>query len=341
MVKVCAIEGCNTNYKVRLKKKNYRENRNSVFSFPNKRRNEELFRSWLKFNKRKESTVNKYVGICHLHFNTNFIKDGKRKTLLWKKNPIPTKQFSDDPDVTPVQNLRKPPTERGIFPDELEDFNQRDKIRSFDDITEDMCPKDYSFQKTHDKITMYQLERDLTPPQVTYGIIIDNNLHVKLFKNSVPIPLPDWFKKVGCKLSSVSCLENLPNYLHSFGLDPETGNNPHSILEELRNIQHKKPHNGPKFSDTLIRFSLMQYYTSPQAYKMLLKELPLPSVSLLRKLSQGGLDSMKACKTLYEQGHISKDVNLLIDEMYLQKEVQYDGDRVVGKYNISNVLTKT
>ena len=106
---------------------------------------------------------------------------------------------------------------------------------------------------------------------------------------------------------------------------------PIQFLKNYETFNTKKPHNGPKFSDTLIRFSLMQYYTSPQAYKMLLKELPLPSVSLLRKLSQGGLDSMKACKTLYEQGHISKDVNLLIDEMYLQKEVQYDGDRVVGK----------
>ena len=44
---------------------------------------------------------------------------------------------------------------------------------------------------------------------------------------------------------------------------------------------------------------------------------------------------MKACKSLYEQGYISKDVNLLIDEMYLQKEVQYHGGCVIGKYNIS------
>ena len=336
MVKICAIAGCNTNYKARIKKKNYRHNISSVFSFPHKSKNKDLYYSWLKLTKRKDSTITKSLGICCKHFDPNFIKDGKRKTLLWKKNPIPTKCLRNDhtPDV-PTKRCRKPPTERGVLPDEIDEFTLRDKVSSIDDITEDMCPRDYCFYKTKEEIMMYKLEKDLMPPQVTNCIVVDKDLHVKLFKNSVPIPLPEWFRKGGCKLSAVSSLDNLPNYLQSFGLDPETGNIPHSILDELRNIQHKKPNHGPKFSDSLIRFSFIQYYTSPQAYKLLLNEFPLPSVSLLRKLSQGGLDNMKACKSLYEQGNISKDVNLLIDEMYLQKEVQYDGGRVVGKYKNS------
>ena len=35
-------------------------------------------------------------------------------------------------------------------------------------------------------------------------------------------------------------------------------------------------------------------YTSEQAYSLLLKTLPLPSISLLRKLKKGTIDSLKA-----------------------------------------------
>ena len=165
MVKICAIAGCNTNYKVRFKKKkkNYRHNKNSVFSFPHKSKNQDLYKSWLRLTKRKDSTITKYLGICCKHFDNKFIKEGKQNNVM-EKNPIPTKCLSDDhtPDVPTIQSFRKPPTERGVLPDELEEFTQRDKVRSLDDITEDLCPKDYCFHKTKEQIMMYRLEKDLT-----------------------------------------------------------------------------------------------------------------------------------------------------------------------------------
>ena len=60
---------------------------------------------------------------------------------------------------------------------------------------------------------------------------------------------------------------------------------------------------------------------------MLLDHFPLPSVSFIKKLSKGGVDTEKALRSLFEQHLISKDCVLLIDEMYLQKEVQYDKTR--------------
>ena len=50
----------------------------------------------------------------------------------------------------------------------------------------------------------------------------------------------------------------------------------------------------------MIRFALHLRYTSLQAYKVMLEKLPLPSISLLNTIQQGGVDALKALKLLLE-----------------------------------------
>ena len=66
---------------------------------------------------------------------------------------------------------------------------------------------------------------------------------------------------------------------------------------------------------------LLLRYTSTQAYKLLLEQFPLPSLSLLKKLNKNGMEPVKAVKVLLDQGEIGEDVVLLFDEIYLQKDV--------------------
>ena len=68
-------------------------------------------------------------------------------------------------------------------------------------------------------------------------------------------------------------------------------------------------------------------YTSAQTYKPLLERFPLPSLSLLKKL-KGEMEPIKAAKVLLHQRKIG-DV-LLLDEIYLQKDIQYRGGKFVG-----------
>ena len=75
----------------------------------------------------------------------------------------------------------------------------------------------------------------------------------------------------------------------------------------------------------------MQRYTSRQSYKFLLNELPLPSFSLLQKLTKGGIDPIKSLKVLLRQEKVDSQCMLLIDEMYLQKSFQYHVGKVYGK----------
>ena len=39
---------------------------------------------------------------------------------------------------------------------------------------------------------------------------------------------------------------------------------------------------------------------------------------------------MKACKLLLDKGKMDKDVILSFDEIYLQKDAQYNGGRMIG-----------
>ena len=63
---------------------------------------------------------------------------------------------------------------------------------------------------------------------------------------------------------------------------------------------------------------------------MLLNEFPLPSLSLLEEISQGGVYPIKSAKLLLEKKKISKVVVQMIDEMYLQKSQEYCGGELIG-----------
>ena len=96
---------------------------------------------------------------------------------------------------------------------------------------------------------------------------------------------------------------------------------------DISNYQAK---GRPPYSSAMIRFALHLRYTSLQSYK-LLDKFPLPSISTLHRIQAGGVDSLKAAKKLREKGHISSDVILMVDEMFLQKEASYQSGDYIGE----------
>ena len=56
----------------------------------------------------------------------------------------------------------------------------------------------------------------------------------------------------------------------------------------------------------------------------------MPSISLLNKIQQGGVDSLKGLKVLREKGEISTDLILMVDEMHFHKVAQYEAEEYVG-----------
>ena len=54
------------------------------------------------------------------------------------------------------------------------------------------------------------------------------------------------------------------------------------------------------------------------------------SLPLFSKIQQGGVDALKALKTVHKEGSLFCDCILMIDEMYLQKSSQYQSGEYVG-----------
>ena len=298
-----------------------------VFVFPS---NPELKCRWIKFVNRVDWEETKNRGICILHFEEQYLKRGKRITLV--DNPIPTiitnKEIISKPSLLPTSTtLRKAPTTRPFthpLLDQTPMFTEVDKINSIEQLYETSAPEGFTFQKMNNNVTYIRIFFEGTTPNIE-SIYVDANLHVKLNYKGRPIPLPEWFGKSACKLTSIGMLVNFVSYMHNIVEEI-----PNKILSELHQLIYYKPQGRPQYSNEVLRFSLLQRYTSRQAYTLLLDEFPLPSFSYLKALSKGGVEPMKALKSMLNNGKVDPDCVLLIDEMYLQKGVQYQGGSLVG-----------
>ena len=146
--------------------------------------------------------------------------------------------------------------------------------------------------------------------------------HVKLFFKGCPVPLPQWFRQgTDCCLTRKSMLENFPVYLRTYA------DNHSSIFEELIQYRFTKK---PIYSANIIRNNLLLRYTSIQSYEVLLQDFPLPSLSLLQKISSSSIDAVKCTNALRIEGKISRDVCMIFYEMYLQKSQEYFWGEMTG-----------
>ena len=166
-------------------------------------------------------------------------------------------------------------------------------------------------------------------PVVLESIKVDSNLHVQLRYNGHPVPLPAFFT-VGrnATLTRFSQLNEFPNAIR---IVAESSESSRSLLSEMLDMANYKPKGRPPYSSSMIRFALHLRYTSFQSYKILLEKFPLPSISTLNKIQKGGVDALKAVKKLLDGGHMSSDVILMVDEMFLQKGTSLQGGEYIGE----------
>ena len=320
MVNKCVVFGCKSGYTAK----------GGISSFRFPFRKPDLLNKWVQFVNRANWSPSSNSVICSKHFDEKFLCVGIRTKLKWKANPIPTKHTSSalkQPSSlkTPAAP-RKPPTQRIFQQDELENFSKEDSIENFNDLSEKHAPPGNQFHKTEQFVVYYNLSFNSVSgfPEVLEAIKINLDLHVELQYRSNPVPLPSWFTMGrNAKLTKLSMLQNFPAYLRN------VGNKSQDVIEELQQRQHYQTKGRPPYSCEMIRFALLLRYTSAQAYKILLGKLPLPSMSLLRKLKSGNLDVIKVAKLLRQNKSIS-DVVLMCDEMFLQKSSQYSGGQYVG-----------
>ena len=61
-----------------------------------------------------------------------------------------------------------------------------------------------------------------------------------------------------------------------------------------------KPQGRPPYA-SMIRYALQLRYTSLQACRLFFERFPMPYLSLLNKIQQGGVDMLNVLKTLHEK----------------------------------------
>ena len=64
-------------------------------------------------------------------------------------------------------------------------------------------------------------------------------------------------------------------------------------------------------------FSLVWTVFSSRVSFPLMLDLVNTSISTLNKIQKGGVDALKAAKKLLDGGHMSSDVILMVDEMFI------------------------
>ena len=312
----CCVVDCKSNYDTAGEK-------TTTFGFPDEVKEPDRWSRWLKFVNRKDWSPNANARICERHFQPMYIKEATgpngRSRLIKASKPVPT-ILDPDVQVSPVVSHmkapssvpRKSPRKRIFQEDENDTFLMRDRISSFDDMNDSLAPLGYQCNKYNDHIVFYRMQvSELGAPEIIECIRVDRDMHVKLFYKGSPLPLPTWFcHGTNCKLTHKSALYEFPNYIKI------EGERSSSIFEELNELRFKK---RPFYSSSVIRYALLLRYTSVQSYKMLCEHFPLPSLSLLRRITKGTIDAVKCATKLKEVGKISEDVVLMLDEMFLQK----------------------
>ena len=308
-----------------------REENVATFHFSVKK--SELLNRWTRFVNKLNWTATSTAVLCKKHVKEDAIKRGKRTTLNWNLNPIPTIQTTitrKRTSLPAMSEMRRPPKIRSIEEDQISDFNLRDVIKNFKSIDPvKHWPKGYE-AKVNSFSLFYRtvFDEETGFPSVSAAILIDQNLHVKLQCNGAPVPLPKWFTSGrDAKLTKFSMLDNFSAYIESFTSLHQSST---IILEELRQRENCHHKGRPPYSSSLLRYSLLLRYTSPQCYCQLLQHFPLPSFSLLKKLNSKGVHAMKAAEVFLHQDSILSDVILMADEMYLQKGAQFHAAEFVG-----------
>ena len=131
------------------------------------------------------------------------------------------------------------------------------------------------------------------------------------------MPLTQWsVQSHNVTPKKVTYLENFPAYIRNTATD-----NYNELLNELNQRNFYKPQGRPPYA-SVIRYTLHLRYTSLQACRLFFERFPMPYLSLLNKIQQGGFDMLNVLKTLHEKGSFSYDCILMIDEMYLRKSTQ-------------------
>ena len=111
-------------------------------------------------------------------------------------NPVPIvypKNLLSNPSSLPIQQTTSSLPRKRSFPDELSTYQQRDVIRTFQDLNESIAPAGFQFKEL-DNCIIFPFSFEGTKfMKILESIKLDDDLHVRLQYNDMLLTLPQWF----------------------------------------------------------------------------------------------------------------------------------------------------
>ena len=111
-------------------------------------------------------------------------------------NPVPTvypQNLLSNPSSLAAQQTTCNLPRKGSFPDELSTFQQRDIIRTVQDVNESIAPAGFQFKEL-DNCIIYPFSFGGSKfLKILESIKLDDDLHVKLQHIGMLLTLPQWF----------------------------------------------------------------------------------------------------------------------------------------------------
>ena len=245
MVNKCAVFGCKRGYE----SEEPQHEDYHAFYFPLDERKSHLLPAWEKFVCRDGWKPSINSVICEFHFEDRLIRRGKRWTLKWKVNPMPTmltdemKAMPQSVQPTPAAPPRKPPAKRTYQEDEINAFLSQDIIGDFSELNSTHAPPAFQCTKSDNSIVFFNLTYVDGFPVIFESIKVDQSLHVQLQFNGHPVPLPAWFTKGrNATLTRFSQLNNFPNAIRVVSEETECSRYLLNEMLDISNYQAKGRH---------------------------------------------------------------------------------------------------
>ena len=133
------------------------------------------------------------------------------------------------------------------------------------------------------------VDDEIKLPKTLEFLQVDDDLQVQLQYNGMP--LPQWsVQGHNVTPKKVTYLENFPAYIRNTATD-----NYNELLNELNQRNFYKPQGRPPYA-SVVRYALHLRYTLLQAYRLFFERFPIPYLSLLNKIQQGGVDMLNVLK---------------------------------------------
>ena len=250
---------------------------------------------------------------------------------------------------------------------ELQREIDADTISSLKDLMSAKTPFPISVVSTPTTVSFMKINTESCPPKIDYSLRVTDSFEYEVFCNNRPVQITKVSSNVPEKVNKYSNLDRLLRLLEEnekLLADQSPGEKIETVAKEIENLPFdsekqkflseqvrllEKNSHQRRYSPDILAMACMWYSVSPALYRQIQADgvLQLPSIRYVKQLS-GAVTAdftLSEATVAYLKARISKlqpkdrAVNLILDEVFAFKTVQYSGGSFFGNEN--NKITKT